>query len=1025
MNPLKACKTREELINNGQIVNNSNGTISVYTISPSTGKLAPYALTKPCCEILGQGAYFDTKTQKCRWSSQNSNGCDYTTPFNLVLNPKGNDGSIFYTLTDETCTLGIEFDYMFKFNCETLTNFINNKNTGNCNTLNSIFENLSASMTIDVVKTTQTSIVLDSIYKEQFFAPIGANNLEKYLISGGSSSGFYICAENAYTTGCTDLNLYNNQVNATSTCKPFIQQILTSLSGVPSDSFASNWINFSTEIANNTILSAITNQKIKLTIKLSGVCVDVCLMLDNIKLNRNCKKVVRNDIFLTKSPGFELDRIIDNKKSWIGNTETTHRTFNIANVDDSQPIRQTDYYLNDERQIINTKEIDLDIDIAAAVETDVWSYISDNNCLLTGNTIGTTLCVKDAISIGNQPVVFTSITSSTSVITGNCCPVTAITSSTVVYTSTTYTCPIGFSATPANDECQRITSIAPTYLGTGRIITAGDKSGLHYGIYGTYFYPEITSDSALPYNYSPNGNLVDANGKVIIANSINNSSSFWSSLSLSGNGRLNNAGIKAFVNSWAGFSQCVEIANGGTYYIGLAADNRCRFKINGVLVANFNTDIMVNFQKWSVFPIYLNSGLNIIEMEGWDSGDLTAFAAEIYNPTNFSTLYNATDLSESGANAIFTTGDKVGEYFNYGVGLGYSCPSNENYILNTCGVPSCTRLLKEPIIVTNNTNSVTTTGYCTDLSCVTYTITGQTIVSSGYTTNTTNSTVTACLPKTYCCSQYCGDANIDVQGLLTQPLSAITTIEDFEYYMTSELIDVKSRQTLSSYPTLRLLYDRYMNSLNFCKTNSSKFNYYSIDKFANLIGNYWTDLIEQVIPATTIWGSTKVYTNTIFDGQKFKYKNNTLLFGTPNFKNVLSPATGATCDVEINTTVLKGSDSVYKLYDEHTFTTAYAIQMNSGSEFIGLINVVGPSGTGGQVLNECALIIKASGTNKSYALNDGTATVSVMGSQGTPTYIWSNGEKTQTIIGLSAGTYSVIVTDNICSKTDSIKIQTI
>ena len=38
----------------------------------------------------------------------------------------------------------------------------------------------------------------------------------------------------------------------------------------------------------------------------------------------------------------------------------------------------------------------------------------------------------------------------------------------------------------------------------------------------------------------------------------------------------------------------------------------------------------------------------------------------------------------------------------------------------------------------------------------------------------------------------------------------------------------------------------------------------------------WTDIIEQVVPATTIWGSVKIYSNTIFDQQKFKYKNGSL-----------------------------------------------------------------------------------------------------------------------------------------------------
>lgn len=127
------------------------------------------------------------------------------------------------------------------------------------------------------------------------------------------------------------------------------------------------------------------------------------------------------------------------------------------------------------------------------------------------------------------------------------------------------------------------------------------------------------------------------------------------------------------------------------------------------------------------------------------------------------------------------------------------------------------------------------------------------------------------------CLDDCGDdCTIDFNQLLTQPLSAVTTVEEFDYYLSSELIDVKSRKTLSGYPTLRALYDRYTNSTDYCTTTSSAFDYTQIDKFASLIDSYWVDIVEQVIPATTIWGSVKVYGNTIFDQQKFQYKKGSL-----------------------------------------------------------------------------------------------------------------------------------------------------
>jgi hypothetical protein len=49
-----------------------------------------------------------------------------------------------------------------------------------------------------------------------------------------------------------------------------------------------------------------------------------------------------------------------------------------------------------------------------------------------------------------------------------------------------------------------------------------------------------------------------------------------------------------------------------------------------------------------------------------------------------------------------------------------------------------------------------------------------------------------------------------------------------------------------------------------------------MDQFAHLIDSYWVDIVEQVVPATTIWGSVKIYGNTIFDQQKFEYKKGSL-----------------------------------------------------------------------------------------------------------------------------------------------------
>jgi len=112
--------------------------------------------------------------------------------------------------------------------------------------------------------------------------------------------------------------------------------------------------------------------------------------------------------------------------------------------------------------------------------------------------------------------------------------------------------------------------------------------------------------------------------------------------------------------------------------------------------------------------------------------------------------------------------------------------------------------------------------------------------------------------------------------------SNINIKDIFDDLVLSNLIDAKSRQTISDYPLLRLFYELYLKANNCGKNLSNKFTYDSMFEFMDKIGDYWLDLIEQVVPATTIWegcdNSGKIYRNTIFDQNKFKYKKSSLNF---------------------------------------------------------------------------------------------------------------------------------------------------
>jgi len=182
-----------------------------------------------------------------------------------------------------------------------------------------------------------------------------------------------------------------------------------------------------------------------------------------------------------------------------------------------------------------------------------------------------------------------------------------------------------------------------------------------------------------------------------------------------------------------------------------------------------------------------------------------------------------------------------------------------------------------------------------------------------------------------CAKPHC----MDFTELLTSPVSGLTTIKQFNEIISSELINARCRKISSSYPTLRALYERYMNSTEYCDTQSAQFDYDSMMDFSSLVGNYWVDLIEQVIPSTTIWGANNIYGNTLYDQQKFKYRGHSLFpcnfWGDPMEFALERTASGAT-DVDLYTI---SSDSV--CIAKETCENVYYVTGDCGSEFLGKI----------------------------------------------------------------------------------------
>lgn len=69
-----------------------------------------------------------------------------------------------------------------------------------------------------------------------------------------------------------------------------------------------------------------------------------------------------------RQAGFDLYQTVDNKKSWVQSGATTR-------ISESSP----SYYQEDSRLVLNTKEVDVGLDIAQAIEIDAFNYAKANN----------------------------------------------------------------------------------------------------------------------------------------------------------------------------------------------------------------------------------------------------------------------------------------------------------------------------------------------------------------------------------------------------------------------------------------------------------------------------------------------------------------------------------------------------------------------------------------------------------------------------------------------------------------------
>jgi len=101
----------------------------------------------------------------------------------------------------------------------------------------------------------------------------------------------------------------------------------------------------------------------------------------------------------------------------------------------------------------------------------------------------------------------------------------------------------------------------------------------------------------------------------------------------------------------------------------------------------------------------------------------------------------------------------------------------------------------------------------------------------------------------------------------------------FKFYNTfwSEMINVRDRQyssdgKTSGYPTLQSIFWKYLTMNQDVGLTNNNFNYQNMIQYVNGLGDFWIKLVEQFIPATTIWNTGTKFENSVFHRQKFVYR---------------------------------------------------------------------------------------------------------------------------------------------------------
>jgi len=131
------------------------------------------------------------------------------------------------------------------------------------------------------------------------------------------------------------------------------------------------------------------------------------------------------------------------------------------------------------------------------------------------------------------------------------------------------------------------------------------------------------------------------------------------------------------------------------------------------------------------------------------------------------------------------------------------------------------------------------------------------------------------IPNEGLTAPYPAPGNIDWTSINPKPKEK--TFFEFAQSFYNNFINVRNRQTIfdgktGGYPTLQSIFWKYLESEEKVGIPTNKYTYQKMIDFTLGIGDHWQRLLEQVVPATTLWMTGQKMENSIFHRQKFVWR---------------------------------------------------------------------------------------------------------------------------------------------------------